>query len=134
MIKILLASLLLTPLVIQAETLFYCKTVKGKQVRIQQNGNSITYTFGQDLDKPELSLKKARNTIDMIQTGFSGGGETLFTIPNKGYHYEVFAGIYKINWQDNGQKTHEERGGVRVFKGEKLLAEMACDPNTIQLK
>lgn len=132
--KVIITAALMLPCLSLAETLFFCKTTTGKQIRIQKQGNTITYAFGKQLSQPELALKKPLADVEQRHEAYSGGGGYLISIPNDGYNYEVRTGIRKISWKENAKKTHEDFGELTVYRGEKVLAEIRCRPETIYPK
>ncbi len=130
--KILLVSALTFPMLSNAETLFYCKTTKGKQVKVEKHGEIFSYAFGKSLKKPELALRKKASEVSTETEAYSGGGATVITITNDGYRYELRSGIIAGDWNADGTRNHEDFGSIQVYKGEKELAELTCIPSTMK--
>lgn len=122
------------PTLSYSETLFYCQTTQGKQVRVQKQNDTITYAFGKSLNNPELALVKPRSDVHIGHEAYSGGGASIISIPNDGYIYEIRSGIRKISWEANASKTHEDFGELTVLRDDKTLAEIKCRPETIRPK
>ncbi len=126
--KLLLTSLLLVPLIIQAETLFYCKTVKGKQAKIERKGSAIYYTYGKNLNQPELALSRQVGEVDIGFKGFPGSSYAhVVAFDNGDFGYELHVGKH---YEDNTPKG-VKYGMIMVYKNGNELATIDCDANTI---
>ncbi len=115
-----------------ADTLFYCKTKTNRKVHVEQKNDVVFYSYGKNLKKPEILLKKKLSEVSFDGESYSGGGASIITIQNKGYSYELRSGIRKICFKENCKKWHEEFGELTVSKGDKPLATIECLPKTVQ--
>ncbi|MBS9777535.1 MAG: hypothetical protein KGV50_02115 [Gammaproteobacteria bacterium] len=131
--KILFTVLVASHLQAYAETLFYCSTMSGKQVLLEQKNDAVFYSYGKNLQKPEIVIEKKLHDVTYEREAYSGGGASSISIKNGKYLYNIRTGIRKICFTENCKKTHEDFGELTVYKGDKALAEINCLPKSIKL-
>ena len=115
------------------EPFLYCQIEGGrKEVRVCFDGNEASYGFGPIGGAPELALSL------MISEGatyypWQGVGREIaeaidFSVD--GFTYSAYGGFDRVKAVE---ETGEPRfGGVRVYQGKKLLAELTCIPGTVE--
>lgn len=111
-----------------SKVLFSCKIQKsGKHLEVCDAGKTITYSFGKNHRKPELSLAVPRNKVSTYQWAGIGRYENYSVIiPNGNATYSVFWGVDKL------AKNFPEDAGVAVeIKGEEV-AKILCINKTVE--
>lgn len=89
-------------------------------------GGDVLYRFG-PAGAPELALRRAVTEVDM--TPWSGVGRDIweaFSIQNAEITYEIWLAHAR-----DPNAADPVMAGVRVMRGEAILAELACRPETI---
>lgn len=90
----------------------------------------ITYEFGLP-NKAELSLFTPETEADF--TPWSGVGRTMWSslaFHNEGITYEVWSSLDKLMNDDDPMP--EWQGGVNVLQGDKTLAQLTCNPGSVE--
>jgi hypothetical protein len=90
-------------------------------------GNFATYAYGKTGQRPDLALARPVQEVEM--TPWPGVGRSIwedFQFRNGDVSYRVF---YSIDRFSEGEPALT--AGVMVEKGEETLAELDCDPGTI---
>jgi len=80
------------------KTIFACTTTNGKQVEVCDNGDSIEYSFGKSLTKPEKQFKIDRSNASTYQ--WNGMGRYMsysVVIPTGDTTYSVSTSFDKID-------------------------------------
>ncbi len=129
--KIFLAIVFTLPILSHAETLFYCKTTNGKQVKVEKHGKIVSYAFGKNLNKPELALQKFADKVPINIEPYASGGLTEITITNGNYTYQLYQEIIAGKWNKDGTRNHDYFGSISVYRGKKQLAELKCIPSSM---
>lgn len=106
-----------------AKTIFTCRTASGKVVRISRTGSIYRYSYGRPGAAPDLAFAVPKSSTS-IHDGSEdiGSGSWWMT-------HEVtlrFNGTSYTGWWSFHRASGEEGGGIRVAKGERVLAETAC--------
>lgn len=106
---------------IDSNTVFYCKTTKGKQIKVNKDKSTVTYSFGKNLSKPEIVLKKKLSEIEIDRSPYKDGSVMQIVIPNNGFLYIITSGYTSI-----GKFSY-----LTVSKNGKDLAELECQDKTV---
>lgn len=116
---------LLTPSVYAScegsKTLFFCNTVKGKQIEVCDAGDTINYSFGKARQTPEIAIKVPRDKASTYQ--WAGVGRSMsyaVDIPNGKTTYNVFWGV------DRMTDEHAIEAGVNVLINNALVTTVKC--------
>jgi hypothetical protein len=109
-----------------AQEVFSCTIKKnGKQLTLSQTGNQVSYTYGRKGKQAELALTVS---VDQAQwEAWDGFGRV------HAYSVGILRGdhLYVVNtWNDSLDLS--SGSGVRVEKGEQILAELECDPASVR--
>lgn len=110
--------------------------------RIQASDKSLSvcfddqnafYRFGVEGQQPELELTEPVATLDYEP--WPGVSSTIWEsvrFNNAGYQYEVYGAVERIYPEDeNDEITTRVKGGVHVTRGDQVVAELSCDPETL---
>ncbi len=104
---------------------FACRIAnKDRVVSLVQKGNTLSYAYGKEDTMPELALKVALSDAELYAwEGIGRYQNYSIGIPNGQYLYTVY-------------KSFDSREQVLVYgvvieKGDKLLADLLCHPDTI---
>ena len=92
------------------DTLFFCKTVNHKELKLSTDGTSIFYSFGKKA-KPELQFNVPISQVD----AFGGKYGQNIDLPRGNYRYYVAI-----------TDTSEYPSFVSVFKDGKEISEVKC--------
>lgn len=107
-----------------AQDVFSCIIKKnGKQVTLSHDADQVSYAYGLPGKAPELALTMpvAKTQLDVWE-GFGRVRAYSIGLAKGGY-------LYVVNtWADSLDGSSGL--GVRVEKGDKVLAELECDPAT----
>jgi hypothetical protein len=109
-----------------AEGTFVSCRIKGKVLDVCVAGDHVTYAFGPE-GAPELVLSEPLSAG--THQPWSGVGRSIWEglgFRNDGYTYEAYISFDRLN-QEAGME-----GGVTVLKGEKIVAQLACDAGTVE--
>ncbi len=106
---------------IDSNTVFYCKTTKGKQIKVNKDKSTVTYSFGKNLSKPEIILKKKLSEVEIGRSPYKDGSVLQITIPNNGFLYTITSGHTGV-----GKFSY-----LTVSKNGKELAELECQEKTV---
>ena len=119
-----LAALLTTNVYASCEgskTLFFCNTVKGKQIEVCDAGDTINYSFGKAKQTPEIAIKVPRDKASTYQWAGVGRSESYAVdIPNGKTTYNVFWGVDKMT------DEHAIEAGVNVLIDNELITTVKC--------
>lgn len=102
---------------VSAKTIFHCATASGKQIALDYNDSRdvVTYTFGKNLNKPEINLQRTTSQVDVEHFRYLDSVK----LNNGAYSYDIYAGY-------SADAPHKEFAGVTVFKDSKVLVEIPC--------
>lgn len=104
-----------------SKTLFFCNTVKGKQIEVCDAGDTINYVFGKAQKTPEIDIKVPRDKASTYQ--WAGVGSSMsyaVDIPNGKTTYNVF-------WSaDRMTDEHAIEAGVNVLINNELVTTVKC--------
>ncbi|MDO9212336.1 MAG: hypothetical protein Q8Q54_14260 [Methylococcales bacterium] len=104
-----------------SKTLFFCNTVKGKQIEVCDAGDTINYAFGKARQTPEIAIKVPRDKASTYQWAGVGRSESYAVdIPNGKTTYNVFWGV------DRMTDEHAIEAGVNVLINNKLVTTVKC--------
>jgi hypothetical protein len=104
------------------KTLFFCTTVKGKQIEVCDSEKTIDYSFGKPQGKPEIDIKVPRDQASTFQWAGVGSTESYaLDIPNGKAIYNVFWGVDRLT------DTHAIEAGVNVLIDKNLVTTVKCD-------
>jgi len=104
-----------------SKTLFFCNTVKGKQIEVCDAGDTIHYSFGKSGQKPEIAIKVPRDKASTYQWAGVGRSESYAVdIPNGKATYNVFWGVDRLT------EEHAIEAGVNVLINNKLVTTVNC--------
>ncbi len=133
--KLLIAMLLSSSFVVSAnaETLFACKTTKGKQVLVEQQGDSVFYAYGKNILKPELKLEKSLKEIGYNNIDRPNNHIFSLSIKNGKFMYNLERGsvVKDECYADNCSDPYKEYGFINVTKNNKTLATIDCIVETV---
>jgi hypothetical protein len=102
------------------KTLFFCNTVKGKQIEVCDAGDTINYSFGKK-QKTEMSIKVPRDKASTYQwDGMSSSISYAIDIPNGDTTYTVFFNADRIS------DEHAIQAGVNVLVNKNLVTTVNC--------
>ncbi|CNJ13001.1 hypothetical protein HB991_06475 [Yersinia mollaretii] len=104
-----------------SEFVFSCKTNSGKEVKVEKSGDVAIYSFGKDINNPEMKIKNKLKELDIILSE-PMGSEIVTNIPfkNGDYTYSVFMNTDRLN------DEHKSTSGVSIFKNEKYITIIEC--------
>ncbi|WP_082856347.1 hypothetical protein [Marinomonas atlantica] len=101
---------------------FSCDT-NAKTVSVCRNtDDKLVYRFG----NTEQIEKELVSEVNFSRTAYSGGGEGHLTFTDGDYRYVVYSVISNGEWQDDGTREKETRGGIYVLKGDQVLNDIQC--------
>lgn len=104
-----------------SKTLFFCNTVKGKQIEVCDADNTINYSFGKARQKPEIAIKVPRDKVSTFQWAGIGRTESYAVdIPNGNVIYNVFWGADRLT------EDHTIEAGVNVLVNNNLVTTVKC--------
>jgi hypothetical protein len=104
-----------------SKTLFFCNTVKGKQIEVCDAGDTINYSFGKAKQTPEIAIKVPRDKVSTYQWAGVGRSESYAVdIPNEKAIYNVFWGVDRLT------EDHAIQAGVNVLINNKLVTTVKC--------
>ncbi|WJJ93955.1 hypothetical protein [Neopusillimonas aromaticivorans] len=97
---------------------------KSRSVTLTQSDQTVSYTYGKKGAAPELALTVPVSAIELYAWEGMGRHQTYsIGIPNGQYLYTVYTSMDSLE-----QATS---AGVTIEKGGKYLAELLCNPNTV---
>ena len=97
---------------------------KGRSVTLTQSGQTVSYAYGKKGAAPELALTVPVSAVELYAWEGMGRHQTYsIGIPNGQYLYTVYSSMDSLE-----QATS---AGVIIEKNGKYLAELLCNPNTI---
>jgi hypothetical protein len=103
------------------KTLFFCTTVKGKQIEVCDSEKTIDYSFGKPQEKPEIDIKVPRDQASTFQWAGVGSSESYaIDIPNGKATYNVFWGVDRLT------DAHAIEAGVNVLMDKNLVTTVKC--------
>lgn len=118
---------------LQQETFMSCQ-IEGQSdlLAVCFDAEVAHYTFGPP-EEPELSLSEAVRTLSY--TPWPGAGRAIWedvTFRNGNYSYTVYGGFERM-FDDETEDNHPQPffGGVHVRRGDVTVAELSCDPDTV---
>ena len=115
------------------EQFLYCEIEGGqKEVEVCFDGSQATYRFGPIGGTPELELNL---WISEGATYFpwQGVGRDIaegIDFSSGGFTYATYGGFDRMTAADDTVVSHF--GGIRVFKGEQVIASLTCAPETVE--
>lgn len=104
-----------------AHTLFYCKTTKGKQIKVEKTKSYFSYSFGRDLKKPEIVLRKKPDEAYVYCGAYKDGNVLTIEIPNGQYSYII----------NSGHTGKGKFSYLTVSKNGNEIAELVCKDSTV---
>lgn len=111
-----------------SETLVSCALEGGrKYLQTCLVGDQVTYSFGRTGRTPDLQL--SRHVTEVFLYPWPAASRTIWesvTFENAGVSYRVYYA------QERDPRTPEVSGGVYVERGEDVLAELTCDPGSVE--
>jgi hypothetical protein len=113
-----------TPVIVDKEVLFSCKTKKGKIINLTKSKNTIQYSFGYPNKKPEMVIDTPIGKADT----FSGvHGDVGVNLVKGNLTYAV--GFMRPSFEEEGNTLYGEFWGVIVTdtKSDKEIAKVECD-------
>ncbi len=115
------------------QTTFLSCQIEGRetQLRVCYDEAQAYYAYGALQVAPELAMTAPHRTLDY--TPWPGVGRTIWetvTFHNAGYSYRVYGGLERMFEGDN-ELEFPQFGSVSVLRGEDVLAELSCDPSTV---
>ncbi|MEX0348049.1 MAG: hypothetical protein AB3N15_01390 [Paracoccaceae bacterium] len=106
---------------------------KPKVMQACYDAEAAHYSFGPRGGPAELALSETYETLGY--TPWPGVGRSIWetvTFTNGDYRYVVNGGVDRMFGDEaESENPHPQFGSVTVFKGEKIIAELACDPATV---
>lgn len=111
----------------EGENIFYCRLENNKQVQVKDFGDSLQYRFGRNLQQAELKLEVNKKEARTWQ--WKGIGRYLYydlSLFNGKTRYRMFFSVDRLA-EDNTLEA-----GILVEQGDKQLAALKCDPQTLQ--
>lgn len=120
---------------LKGEQTFMSCRIEGsnKQLRVCFDDRIAFYRFGVVGEAPELEL--AEPLFTLAYTPWPGTGRAIWeavAIENAGYVYEVSAGFERMFDDEEFEDIpHRGFGGVRVTRGEAVIADLSCDRATV---
>ncbi|MDP3194900.1 hypothetical protein [Tabrizicola sp.] len=108
----------------QGDEAFSCQ-IGTKTLEVCYWKGMLTYAYGPQ-GKPELFLNERLETVDF--TPWPGIGSSMWetvVFQNDGYTYEVWTSVER-----DPEATEPRSGGVRVLKGDAIVAELSCNRGT----
>lgn len=113
-----------------AQTAFSCTTKGGQnQLQICIDGRIGVYTYGPRGAAPDLTLARRAPEFDYVP--WNGIGRYIWeetTFYNAGYAYAVWYSIDKM------RPNAPVEGGVTVSRSKKVIAEIKCDPGSVDAR
>lgn len=109
---------------INSSTIFYCQTTKGKQIKVEKHKSYIIYSYGKNLKKPELTLKRKLSEVDIYRGSYRDGKILQITLFNKKYAYTIYSGFTR-----EGKFNY-----LSVSKNGNEIVELECVKNTVMTK
>lgn len=98
----------------------------GKQIEVCATATDLTYAFGPP-GKPELTLSEP--LAGGTYTPWAGFGRAIWEsvgFRNAGYVYEAWFSFDRLD------ENAMIEGGVNVISGDDLVAQVTCDPGTVE--
>lgn len=109
-----------------SKTLFFCTTVKGKQIEVCDSGKTIDYSFGKPAGKPEIAVKVPRDLASTSQWAGIGRAESYAVdIPNGKATYNVFWSVDRLT------DEHAIEAGVNVLINNNLVTTVNCGKDVV---
>ncbi len=106
------------------DVVFNC-TIGGKQLSVTLEGDAATYSFGPK-GAPEMTITAAPRDLNYLPwNGIGIEMPEAVQFGNDGTSYEVWYSVQKMI--DENAPLPPTRGGVRVMKGDEMLADLVCD-------
>ena len=94
-----------------------------KSVSVCRDGDdNLVYRFGTE-EHIELELV---SEVHFSRTAYSGGGEGHLRFDNGDYRYVVYSRISNGEFQKDGTREKDVRGGIYVLRGDQLLKDIQC--------
>lgn len=111
------------------ETLFYCITTDSKELRVLADGDDLIYQYGDDIDEPELELRRHRDEVGLRDMLLPGPiWQQRLTFSNGQWDYEVVVEAHRPRGGPG-----RNLGGVNVYLNKDQGADKNCTPkNMIQ--
>lgn len=102
------------------QTIFQCQTTNNKVVQVQLRGNNVSYTFGKNLLKPELSFSAPKNEVQLFQSedGRPQIGNSL-GLNNGNIQYEVASSTVVA--------TGYTEVNITVYQDGEVLTKIDCN-------
>lgn len=118
------------------QTFLHCEIVKShKTISVCHDDEVARYSFGTYGGPPELELLQDIATLDY--TPWPGAGDTIWedvAFSNEGYTYTVSVAIKRTVPDDSEDSIGETYfGGVTVTRGDKEIANLKCEADTINM-
>lgn len=109
-----------------AETVLSCLVGSGaKQLEVCLTDDNVSYVFGVPGEVAELTLAEPIGTVR--HTPWSGVGRSIWestTFRNGDHAYEVYISVDRLS------EDQPSESGVLVWRGEEMLADIKCLPET----
>ena len=97
---------------------------KGRTVTLTQSDKALSYTYGKKGTAPELALTVPVSAVELFTwDGFGRYHTHSVGVPNGQYLYTVYTSYDSIELSTST--------GVTIEKSGKYLAELLCDPKTV---
>ncbi len=108
------------------DLLFHCAFDNQKSLALCLSGTTINYTFGANINRPELSLERDFARVDY--TPYSWASNTIFesvTLYNGDTSYEVFSTLPR------GENMGAAEGGITVILPNQTPVTLTCDAGSV---
>ncbi len=105
------------------QVIFSCKTESGKTVSFINSGKTIKYNYSKLAHSPDLtfSVPRIASSIDDGSDTLGGGSWWLTQEINLKFNGNIYTGWWSLH-----RASGEEAAGIRVSRGNKILAETPC--------
>lgn len=125
LLPIVTACTLLTAQSAAAEILFDCTTLNNKELTLTDNGDTLSYQFGEK-SQPEIQLTVSKNEAIYTDTEGRVGRSTEYElgIPADNESYGVFRSMDK--------NTRKVESGVKVYLPSGVTPTIFCHPNKVR--
>lgn len=105
------------------QVIFSCKTASGKTVQFLNAGKVIHYRYGKSVAAPDLafSVPRSASSIDDGSENLGGGSWWMTQQIMLKFNGNTYTG-----WWSYHRASGEEEAGIRVSRGDQVLAETPC--------
>ena len=107
--------------------LLFCTTGESKELRVLADGDDLVYQYGDDVDRPELEIRRRRDEVPTRDILLPGPiWQRRLTFSDGKHDYEVIIEAFRPQGE-----PPKDRAGVRVQLDKEELADKSCTSNNM---